>query len=313
MNIQSNLGQLKSRKIMWAYLFMLPQLLLYIGFTIYPIIMSYVYVLYDWNGVGPLERFVGLDNFSTIMSDSYFWKSIRISFIYMLGKMALEMPLGLLLALCLNSVFLKFRTLIRTIYFIPVVATAAIIGVVMKFIFGNDQALFNNVLLKLGLIDQSVPWLLQSGSAMVILIIVGAWLHFGMTMIYWLASLQSIPAEVYDAAKVDGSNVWQTFRFVTWPLLVPAAIVILMLNVVSGFNAFDLAMTLTGGGPFFATKTVDMYVYDLVFGGQIPRIGTGSAAGMIFGWMIFAITIILAWLSRVVRKRTQVQYNAGKG
>ncbi len=299
------LGAMKTRKILWAYLFLTPQLIFYLAFTIYPMVMSYVYVLYDWTGIGPLTRFVGLDNFRRVMDDPYFWKAFKNSFIYMSGKLVLEMPLGLLMALCVNSVLLRWKVFIRTIFFIPVVSTAAIVGVTMKIIFGNDKALFNNMLQFLGVIDKPVPWLLQSTSAMVILIIIGAWLHFGMTMIYWLASLQALPREIYDAAKVDGASVWQTFWRVTWPLLLPAAVVILMLNVVSGFGAFDLAMTLTGGGPFFATTTIDMYIYDQVFGGGIPRIGIGSAAGMIFGLTVFVMTIGLAGLNKAVRNRSQ--------
>src|SRR5690606_28584491 len=138
------------------------------------------------------------------------------------------------------------------------------------------------------------------------------WIHFGLTLVYWLASLQSLPAEVFDAAKVDGCGSWQQFRLITWPMLIPSAIVILMLNIIHAFHVFDLVLTLTGGGPFISTTTVDLYIYRTVFDVPYPRIGFGSAAGMLFGWMVFVITGVLAWVAHLSRKRLNAVSSGGR-
>jgi len=286
-------------RYMWAYLFILPQLVFFIVFTIYPIIMSYVYSFFEWSGFGPLSDFVRFDNFVRLVKDDKFWNAFGNSLVFMAVKIVILMPTTLLMALVLNHAFFKGKVFYRTVFFLPVVATTSIVGIIMKFIFGNDQALVNEVLKALGLISDPIPWLGQSGTAMGVLIVVGSWKFFGMMMVYWLAGLQSLPGDVYEAAKVDGAGYWQTLRSVTLPLLVPVGSVILLLTVVNSMNVFDLVKTLTDGGPFFATETVDLYIYNYAFSTSgFPQIGYASAAGIVFGLTIFVITLLLGWLGR---------------
>ncbi|WP_135553736.1 carbohydrate ABC transporter permease [Paenibacillus cymbidii] len=302
------LHALKVKRIIWAYIFLLPQLLLFLVFTIYPIIMSYVYVFFDYYGFGPLEDYIGLDNFKTIIADEQFWRAVKTSFIYIGGILVIVMPGSLSLALLLNAKFMKGKALFRTIFFIPVISTTAIIGIVMRLIFGNEGSLVNNVLIKLGIIDQAVNWFVDASTALIILIIIGAWIQFGLKMVYWLAILQSLPQDVYEAAKIDGSNAINTFRHITWPLLLPGAAVILLLSIIGGFNVFDLVLTLTGGGPYFATTTADLFIYNTVFTtGGMPRIGLGSAAGIIFGLMVFAVTLLLTLAGKLLSNRYSVK------
>lgn len=287
----------KRKRWLWAYAFILPQLVFYVVFTIYPIIMSYVYAFFEWSGIGPLNQFVRFENFERLLQDDKFWNAFKNSLIFMAAKTALLMPTTLLLALVLNQAFFKGKVFYRTLYFLPVVTTTAIVGVIMKFIFGNEQALVNEVLLALGVLEESVPWLGQPVTAMIVLILVGSWKFFGMMMVYWLAGLQSLPPDVYESAKVDGANGWQTLRHITIPLLAPVATVILLLTVVNSMHVFDLVKTLTDGGPFFATETVDLYIYNYAFSTTgFPQIGYASAAGIVFGLTIFAITLLLGWL-----------------
>lgn len=300
---KTTLKSLKRKKYIWAYIFIFPQLLFYVGFTLYPMVMSYVYVFFHWDGIGPLSDFVGLGNFISIVHDKVFWGSVAHGFIYMGGLVVIVMPCSFLLAFLLNSSLLHWKTLFRTIYFIPVVSVTAIMGVVMKLIFGSGKSLFNNLLIHLGIIDHAIPWLQNSVSAMIILICVGSWIAMGTTMIYWLAALQTIPNDVYESAKIDGAGPFKSFRYITIPLILPSAAVILLLTIVHGFNVFDLAKTLTDGGPYYATTTVDLYIYDLVFGNFSPRIGYASAAGIIFGLMSFVITTSLVLFGNIVRNR----------
>lgn len=284
----------------WAWLFLLPQLLAFAVFTLYPIVMSYVYAFFDWNGFGPLERFIGLGNFRTLAGDEAFWRAFRNNIVYISFHTVLVMPATLAAAMLLNWAALKGRVFYRTLLFLPVVTTTAVVGIVLKFIFGNEHALFNDVLLKLGLLREAYAWLANPRSAMAVLIISGVWKSFGMIMIYWLAGLQALPRELYEAAKIDGAGAWSSLRYITLPLLVPVGTVILLLTVMNGMHVFDLASTLTGGGPYFATDMVDLYIYRYAFGNSgFPQLGYASAAGIVFGVLIAAVSLILGGLVRL--------------
>ncbi|MFC4809651.1 carbohydrate ABC transporter permease [Paenibacillus sp. GCM10023250] len=289
----------KRIRFLWAYLFILPQLLLFVVFTVYPIVMSYVYSFFDWSGIGPLETFVGWANFAKLTADPSFWNAFRNSLIYIGATAVLLLPSSLLLALVLNRSLFRGKVVYRTVYFLPVVTAASTVGILMKFIFGNENALVNELLQRLGLLSTPVPWLGQAGTAMGVLILVGSWKFFGMVMIYWLAGLQSLPGEVFEAAKIDGARGGQTLLYVTLPLLKPVAAVVLLLTVVNSMHVFDLVKTLTGGGPFYATETVDLHIYDYAFNTSgFPQIGYASSAGIVYGLAIFVITLLLGLLVR---------------
>lgn len=299
-------------RYLWAYLLVGPQLLFFLAFTVYPIIMSYVYSFYDWSGFGPLENFVGWDNFTKLVHEDAFWNAFRNSLVFMSAKTVILMPTTLVLALLLNRALFKGKVLYRTLYFLPVVTTTSTVGIVMKFIFGNENALVNEVLLQLGLLSKPIPWLGQSGTSMGVLILIGSWKFFGMMLVYWLAGLQSLPKEVYEAAKTDGANSLQTLRYITLPLLAPVSAVILLLTVVNSMHVFDLVKTLTGGGPFFATETMDLYIYNYAFSTSgFPQIGYASAAGIVFGLAIFLLTAVLGLLVRAARSRQSLPGGGG--
>src|SRR5690606_22823186 len=141
----------------------------------------------------PLTKFIGLDNYKEVLADPFFWRAYKVSFMYMIGIVTLVMPTSLLFAILLNSSWLKAKVLFRTLYFVPVISTTAIVGVIMRMIFGNEGALFNSLLIRMGLLDQPINWLLRGEFALPILIVIGGWLFFGMCMVYWLAVLQSLP------------------------------------------------------------------------------------------------------------------------
>ncbi|MDR6881420.1 sugar ABC transporter permease [Bacillus sp. 3255] len=295
-------------RYLWAYVLIGPQVIFFLAFTVYPIVMSYVYSFYEWSGFGPLENFIGWDNFIKLVHEHAFWNAFRNSMIYMTAKTLILMPTSLLLALILNRALFKGKVIYRTVYFLPVVTTTSTVGIVMKFIFGNENALVNEVLIALGALSDPIPWLGQAGTAMLVLILIGSWKFFGMVLVYWLAGLQSLPKDVYEAAKTDGANGLQTLRYITLPLLAPVAAVILLLTVVNSMHVFDLVKTLTGGGPFYATETVDLYIYNFAFSTSgFPQIGYASAAGIVFGVAIFLLTALLGLLAK------RLQRSGGRG
>lgn len=290
-------------RTVWAYIFLLPLLLYFIVFTIYPIVMSYVYSAFDWNGFGPLSQFILFENYKNVIADAAFWNAFKNNLIFIFFKTIILVPLALVAAIILNWSYLKGKTFFRTVYFLPVVTTASVIGVVMKFIFGNDDALFNNMLLQAGLIQEPIPWLAQAHTALIVLIGVSIWKMFGMVLVYWLAGLQSLPEDTFEAAKIDGANAWQTFWAITLPMLAPVGTVIVLLTVVNSMHVFDLAKTLTDGGPFFATDMMDLYIYRYAFGNAgFPQMGYASAAGIVFGLAVFLITLALSGMIRLANK-----------
>lgn len=294
-NTSSNLKTLKRRKTTWAYIFLAPQIIVFFIFSAYPIVMSYIYSFYEWSGIGPLNDFVGLSNYQQLLTSERFWNSALVSIYYILGTTALGVGGALILAIILNDYKLKGKGFYRAIYFLPVVTTTAIVGIIMGNIFGIN-GFFNQLLIHINIINQPIPWLTDPMIVIIVLIVIGSWKGLGINMIYWLAGLQSIPHELYESAQLDGAGFWKILRFITLPLLKPIAAVIILLSLVSGINAFDLVKTLTNGGPNFATETMDLFIYNYAFssqlgGGQV-RMGYASAAGVLLGLFTFVISII---------------------
>lgn len=282
------------RKYIWAYIFLLPQLIMFLGISLYPIVMSYVYSFYEWQGVGPLEEFVGLQNYIELFQDARFWGAFVHTVVYVVGITVLGVGLALILAIILNDAQMKGKAFYRTLYFLPTVTTTAIVGIIMGNIFGIT-GLVNNVLQAFHIIDQPISWLTSGAMAMVVLILVGSWKGLGINMIYWLAGLQSIPGELYESAQIDGAGFWQTLRHITLPMLKPILAVIVLLSIVNGMQVFDLVKTLTGGGPYFATETLDLYIYNYAFTSvhsTVSRVGYASAAGVVLGLFTFIVSLV---------------------
>ncbi|MDQ0207326.1 carbohydrate ABC transporter permease [Alkalicoccobacillus murimartini] len=285
------------KKAIWAYVFLMPQIIVFFVLSVYPIVMSYVYSFYDWSGIGPLNRFIGLSNYTQLLSSDRFWQAFINSIYYVAGTTVIGVGLALILAIILNDSRLKGKTFYRAVYFLPVVTTTAVIGIVMNNIFGLN-GLFNDIMTSIGLMDRPVSWLTDGMLAMILLIVIGSWKGLGINMVYWLAGLQSIPNDLYESAQLDGAGFWKTLIHITLPLLKPMLSVILLLSIVGGINAFDLVKTLTNGGPYYQTETLDLFIYNYAFssefsGGQ-TRMGYASAAGVLLGLFTFVISVLFS-------------------
>ncbi|MCJ7842114.1 sugar ABC transporter permease [Lederbergia sp. NSJ-179] len=312
-------SQREKRRFMWAYIFLLPQAIVFLTLSVYPIIMSYVYSFFNWTGFGPLTNFVGLDNYIRLLTQGRFWNAFLNTFYYVIGTTVFSVGFSLVLAIILNDARLRGKAFYRTIYFLPVVTTTAIIGIIMGNIFGID-GLVNQVFQTIISDKKAIPWLSTGTLAMLVLILVGSWKSIGINMIYWLAGLQAIPTELYESAQLDGAGFWKTLKHVTLPLIKPMLAVIVLLSLVSGMHVFDLVKTLTDGGPYRATETLDLYIYNYAFadgeGGGTPMMGYASAAGVLLGIFTFLISIIFggAGFSAEIRKfrKTRAEKKAAK-
>ncbi|HLZ60808.1 MAG TPA: sugar ABC transporter permease [Ktedonosporobacter sp.] len=294
----------------WSYIYIAPMVVLVLAFTIYPIFASLGYTLYQWNGIGDPSMFVGLDNFRRAMTDPIFWESFQHTFLYTLVQVPVQLALALVLALVLNNPKLRFSTFYRSIYFIPAVTSSAIIGVVMNLMIGNFGDNLNTLLLNLHLIHEHIDWLADPRFVLWIIIVIGIWNTLGYNLVYFLAGLQTIPTELYEAAKIDGANAFAQFIYITIPMLRALGLVILFLAILGSLHVFDLVQVLTGGGPYFASEVVSTYIYHQAFGSFIaagaptqPNIGFASAASFFYGVILMVITAIQALAIRESRRR----------
>jgi multiple sugar transport system permease protein len=304
-NFLLNLNRKQKKKI-WGIMFFLPFFIIFLVFTIYPVLMSHIYAFYEWPGFGPLENFVGLNNFRDVLSDSLFWDALKRSAQFMLGSVAIQIPFALFIAILLNNNKLKGRYIYRTLIFIPVVMTSAVVGVIMRSVFAAHNGLVNIFLQFLNIIDRPINWLGSGKTALFTGVLVASWRLMGIKMVYWLAGLQSVPAELYEAAEIDGASKFQLFRYVTLPLLIPIGIVILLISVIDSLKVFDLIYTLTGGGPGHSTEVIEVFIYRYAFtsgqGGGMAEMGYASSAAVIFGVLAILISLLANFIMNKVKK-----------
>ena len=293
----------------WCYLFMIPSLVLTAGFTLYPTVMSWYFSMLDWSGFGSDKDWAGLANYREVIKDDLFWDSYIRSFMFALVGAPIKIGLALLVAILLNDASLKFTSFYRTMFFLPVVTSSAIIGIVMTFIFSPLDGPINKILLQVGFIDYPVDFLGDPDTALWTVVAVYIWKWFGVTMIYWLAALQVVPRDIYEAAKLDGANAWRMHRTITLPMIMPFALVIVLITLVSALNIFGLVQTMTGGGPFFSTEVMELYIYRNAFGaGGLPRLGYASAAAIFFGVTVLALSLMQGWgLKKANAARSQMK------
>lgn len=284
--------RMKKRRInLWCWIFMIPTLVLYLMFQGYPILSSMFYSTLDWSGMTSNALFIGLDNFKELFQDKYFFNAVLNSFRYMLMAVPLQLVVSLALAYIFNSMIKRGAAVFRTIFFLPVVTTASIVGIIMMFIFGGT----GSVNQFLSLLDiKGINWLGNARTALPVVALIGVWKESGTFMIYWLAALQSVSQDVYEAATIDGANQWQTFIHVVFPLIIPIGGVITVLCIISSLKVFDLIQTMTSGGPFYSTDVAATFVYRTAYASStgMPRLGYASAAAMTFGLIVVLIGVV---------------------
>lgn len=279
---------------LWCWVFLMPTLVFYILFQGWPIVCSIYYSLLDWSGMTTGAAFVGFANYKTLMTDRQFWNAFFNSFKYAALYVPLQLAASLLFAYILNNAALKGRTIYRTLYFIPVITTTSIVGIVMIFIW-SVQGPINSMLLSAGLITGPINFLGDGKFAMGTVLLISVWKDLGIYMIYWLAGLQSVSMDVIEAARVDGATSRRTFFSIVLPLIKPVGGVIATLCFINALKVFDNIKTMTDGGPFFSTDVIATYIYRMAFSSEMgmPRLGYASAAATSFGITVIVIGLVL--------------------
>lgn len=271
-----------------------PALAVFAVFMFVPLGMTAYYSLTRYTGFGQ-PRFQGLDNFAQIGSDPLFWRALANTGLFTVISVPLSVLGGLGLALLLNRA-LPGRGLLRALFYVPVVISAVSAGIIARWIFNENFGVANRLLSLVGLPE--VGWQTSGPAALASVIAVQVWTSLGFAMVVYLAGLQGISGEVYEAAELDGAGRWRVLRSITWPLLGPTTFFILVYMVITSFQVFDIVVIMTGGGPQNATTFLVNYAYDTGF--EQRRQGYAAALGVV----LFAIVMVLTLLQwRAGRRR----------
>ena len=267
-------------------LFILPNVLLFCIFTYWPLIYNVYLSLTSWNFLSPTKPFVGLDNFRYLFNSTEFWGVMRSTLIYTVGAVGGSVILGLLAALLLNQK-LRFRTGVRAMIFAPTLLSGVAISIVWFYIFDPRVGLLREALSWVGV--TSPPWLRDPDWAMVSVIIVYVWKNLGFAAVIYLAGLQGIPRDLYEAAKVDGASALQRFRDVTWPQLSSIHFFVMVTSILGTLQSFDIIQTLTEGGPVNATTNLIYYTYEQSFINS--NAGRGASSALVLFVVMLIVTI----------------------
>lgn len=293
------------KKYFWCYLFILPTILFYLGFQGWPILSSIYYSTLDWSGISTQKKFVGMANFTELFGDQWFWNAFLNSLKYMVLSVPILLVVSLLLAVLLNDKTIKGREVFRTLFFLPVITTASIIGIIMLFIW-SPTGIINAAITVFG--GNPINFLGKADTALTTVVLIAVWKDVGIYMIYWLAALQGVPQDVMEAASIDGATKWKTFKHITFPLILPIGGVIALLATINSLKVFDIVQTMTGGGPFFATDVMGTFVYRAAYNSSIgmPRLGYASAAAMLFGIIVIVFGIVVNMLKNAANKKRAI-------
>jgi multiple sugar transport system permease protein/sn-glycerol 3-phosphate transport system permease protein len=286
-----------------AYAFIGPSLIGVVAFLLAPVAIVAVVSLFRWNLLSP-PHYIGLDNYRQLAHDSSVWHSVLVTFSYALMTIPTQTILALLLAMLLNARLPGVQTL-RAFYVIPWMATPVVMGVVWKWIFDGQHGALNSFLSVFGI--EPLNWLHSTTLALPSVAIVGVWSGTGYTMLFFLAGLQAIPEQLYEAARVDGASPVQQFVRITLPLLRPTLFFVLVTSIIGSFQVFDTIYSMTAptwGGPGEATTVLNFKIYSTAF--QLFDDGYASALAM----LLFGLLLLLT-LAQVLyfRKRTTYEFS----
>jgi ABC-type sugar transport system permease subunit len=295
----------KRRKIkenLQAYSMLLPNLILFIAFSVYPCIWTLKYIFYRYGGLASeIPKFIGLDNLSRVFRDEVYWKAAKNTLVYAGAKIIIIIPLAFLLALFLSKKR-KGNGLLQSVIFVPTIMSAAVMGLVFYLLFNVYNGQINYYLMDWNIIKQPINWL-GAEHSMKTLILTAIWGGIGNYMVYFIAGLQRISEETLESAKIDGANGVQSVWYITLPMLGPILKIILMLSITAAFHDMTNVMVLTEGGPNYSTMVMSLYGYSFFFPVStssitMPQYGYGAAVSAVSALIAGIITVIYLKVSK---------------
>jgi len=282
----------KLKRSIAPYLFVLPNFVIFLTFIVIPALVGFVYSFHEYDGLNEME-FLGFQNYAAVLANGEFWASLGRTGLYAVvvvpGIYALSLGIALLL---IREVRLK--GLFRASIYWPTMISYIIVGLTWKWIFGDSFGILNHILNTLGF--GSIGWLTDPFYANLSVIIATLWSRVGFFMVIFIAGLQSIPVDMYEASSLDGASRWRTFRDITLPMLKPTSLLVVMVALIDAFKAYPLMYALTGGGPGKETTYIVQYIYEIGFSKQ--ELGMASAMSVVLFVIIGAFTALQFRLSK---------------
>ncbi|MGE5675051.1 MAG: carbohydrate ABC transporter permease [Mycobacterium leprae] len=285
-------GERGLKKALIILLFLLPNLIGFLLFSLVPVVASLGLSLFKWDLLSA-PVFVGLQNFRNLMKDVDFWAATRHTFTFIIGYIPLVLAVGLGVALVLNQK-LKGLAFYRTAFFLPVVSSWVAVALIWKWLFNPNVGMVNYMLSLIGI--HGPAWLFDEHWAMPAIILASVWKDMGFVSVLYLSGLQGIADEYYEAASLDGATPWEKFRHVTLPLISPTTFFVLIISLINSFQVFEQVYVMTNGGPAGATNVLVQQIYNNAF--RYGRMGYASAMSWFLFALVFAATLIQMWGQR---------------
>lgn len=299
-----------TRRKRWTiHLFPLPALAIYLTFIIYPIIAAFSYSLYDWSGIRKLD-FIGLSNFVDLFTmepfNTMFTNALKHNLLYFALEMIVQNGIAFLLAYLIYQK-VKGSGLLKIAYFLPRLLSVIVVGFLWKLILNPTYGTLNVMLQKVGLESLAMTWLGDPKTALVSIIIVNCWFGVGLSLLIFLAGLQSIPTEIIEASRLDGVKGMRMITSIVLPLIAQQLIMVTVLTFIQSFEAFELVYAMQGsmGEPYYSTDTLAVFFYRTAFGGSADSsaaVGLGSALAVVMFAIIAAISALFLMLTRKVSR-----------
>jgi multiple sugar transport system permease protein len=278
-----------------AYAFLAPGFILFSIFTVFALGFAFYLTFREWNILEPEKPFIGLQNYRDMIGDEDFRRSVINTFYFTGASVPLGMAIGLGVALLLNQP-LHGRTILRTLFFLPVVTPFVVAAIVWKWLYNGDFGPINYYLLKTHLISEPLLWLSDKNLAMPAVVLMSVWTSVGFSMVVYLAALQGVPAELYESARIDGAGAWARFRYVTLPMLAPSTLFLAVMGVIGSFQVFTQIYIMTSGGPVNRTSTMVYYIYESAF--KFYEMGYASTLAYALFLLLLVFTAIQLRLYR---------------
>ena len=269
-----------------SYLLVSPYILHFVVFVLFPVGFSLFLTFHEWNIIGPM-KYVGVKNYTQLLQDQYFLKSIRNTLVFLLIHIPLQIVIALGLAAVLNEK-MWFRAFFRGAFFMPVVVSGVVVTILWQQLYGFELGTINALLQWFGL--DKVGWLIDPAWAMPSIAIMATWKNVGLYIILFLVGLQSVPRSLYEAADLEGASSWQKFIYITLPGINPTIFMVVVLSTIGGFSLFIEPYVMTGGGPLNSTLSSVLYIYKQGF--FYYHMGHAATLGFVFALLILLVVFI---------------------